>query len=112
MEFQLCRFSDDPLMNFYTRWPMPLPLCFKNSTATADSVNELLHAEEMVNENAAKKSAYVSTKEPLFLVSITDDFPVNTKKLMQESSGFSWKRAPYIGNIFFRRSGIAQIKNH
>jgi hypothetical protein len=52
-------------MNFYTRWPMPLPLCFKNSTATADSVNEL-HAEEMVNENAAKKALMSARKNLCF----------------------------------------------
>lgn len=94
-------FSDDPLMNFYTRWPMPLPLCFKNSTATADSVNELLHAEEMVSENVAKKSAYVSTKEPLFLVSITDDFPVNTKKIAAREFGIQLEARPIHWKYFF-----------
>lgn len=78
--FTFAVFSDDALMNFYTDWPKLQPLCFKNSGKTTTNVSELLHAEEIASGNTSQKSAYVNTKEPLFHVSVTDDFQVNTKK--------------------------------
>ncbi|MBR7792638.1 hypothetical protein KDM87_08535 [Undibacterium sp. FT147W] len=99
--FSFAAFSDDPLMNFYTVWPIPLPLCFKNSPAMTDGVSELLQAEEMVNENAAKKNAYVSTKEPLFQVSITDDFSVNTRKIDAREFRIQLEARPIHWKYFF-----------
>ena len=99
--FSFAAFSDDALLNFYTDWPKPLPLCFKNSGEATANAREQLLAEEIVNGNTTQKKTAISTKEPLFHVSVTDDFQVNAGKLNTKEFWIQLAARPMHWKYFF-----------
>jgi len=72
-------FSNDPLMRFYTEWPVAVPVVFKNKSPSTNATKEVLQAVPLADvcigsstrdANTCQSSLQNQMKQPVFAVDI------------------------------------------